>query len=160
MSHRPGKVSFVIDRFCNNIEDVAGLIIHMCTEQCHNPFLCAYDRVTNVLVEIGRSVYGLKEEEGGSINSNFSDGSCALSSACGFVVVAAAIVSNKITLLFCFYNIVYNYQTNCSTPEPGIHAGSPSSPRRVQYVCNKACQSKTIVEGLLSPFPLFLDSFS
>lgn len=110
MSHRPGKVSFVIDRFCNNIEDVAGLIIHMCTEQCHNPFLCACDRVMNVLVEIGRSVYGLKEEEGGSINSNFSDGSCALSSACGFVAaVTAAIVSNKITLLLRFHIIVYNY---------------------------------------------------
>ena len=84
----PGNVSFDMLLFCNSIFDVDGLTIHICTEQCHNPFACTWDRVAYVFVEIGRSLYGSKVDGGGCISSNRSPSSCAVSSACGFVVVA------------------------------------------------------------------------
>ena len=85
-------LSFVILLFCNSIFDVEGLTIHICTEQCHNPLACTWDRVAYVFVDIGRSLYGSNDDGGGCITSNRSLSSCAVSSACGFVAIVVDIL--------------------------------------------------------------------
>ena len=71
--------------------------IHMWTEECHIPFAWTCDRDECVLVDVGRSMRGSKVVGGECITSNRSDGSWALSRACGlggWLAEAALIVSD------------------------------------------------------------------